>query len=112
MEAQNFTPAGQPIFYQMVIAPMRGTPTNEAVVEESLIKFAKVLDIHEERLAKAPYLGGESFSLADLTHMPLTHYLIGLPKVSDVFRARKNVMAWWERISSREAWKKVTALSA
>ncbi|MCO5591844.1 hypothetical protein L7F22_045837 [Adiantum nelumboides] len=112
VEGQNYAPAGHPIFYQLVIGPMRGVPTDVALVEESLVKFEKVLDIYEERLGKTPYLGGESFSLADLTHLPLTHYLMNLPKVSPAFHSRKNVMAWWERISTRPAWKKVSAMSA
>ncbi|KAI5060988.1 hypothetical protein GOP47_0023493 [Adiantum capillus-veneris] len=112
VEGQIYAPAGHPIFYQLVIGPMRGVPTDMAVVEESLVKFEKVLDIYDERLGKAPYLAGESFSLADLTHMPLTQYLMNLPKVAPAFHARKNVMAWWDKISARPAWKKVIAMSS
>lgn len=111
VESQNYTPAAQPLFYQLVIHPMRGLPTDDAAVEEALVKFEKVLDIYEQRLGKAPYLAGESFSLADVTHMPLTHYLMNQPKAAGAFQSRKNVMAWWDRVSARPAWKKVVAMS-
>jgi len=111
VESQNYSPTAQPIIYQLIIHPMRGLPTDDSVVEAGLAKFEKILDIYEKQLGKTPYLAGDSFSLADLTHMPQTQYLISHPKVAGLFHARKNIMAWWDKISSRPAWKKVLALN-
>ncbi|MCO5607063.1 hypothetical protein L7F22_061255 [Adiantum nelumboides] len=112
LEGKNYAPAGHLILYQLVIGPMRGVPTDVALVEESLVKFEKVLDMYEEQMGKTPYLSGYSFSLADMTHLPLTHYLMNLAKLSPAFDSKKNFMAWWERISARPAWKKVSAMFA
>jgi glutathione S-transferase len=111
VESQNFTPALQPIFYQLFVCPMRGLPVDLSVVEANLPKFAKVLDIYEERLGKTPYLAGEFFSLADLSHLPFLQNIVPKPELAHLFQSRKNVWAWWERISQRPAWKKVVAFA-
>ncbi|KAG4921017.1 hypothetical protein JHK82_049954 [Glycine max] len=68
--------------------------------------LGKVLDIYEERLSKAKYLAGDFFSLADLSHLPFTHYWINQVKKEYMVRERKHVSAWWDDISNRPSWKK------
>jgi len=70
-------------------------------------KVGKVLDVYEERLSKSKYLAGDFFSLADLQHLPYTHYLVNTCGKGDLISSRKHVKALWEDISSRPAWKKV-----
>ncbi|CAN1229268.1 Glutathione S-transferase F9 [Linum perenne] len=72
--------------------------------------YAKVLDIYEDRLSKSKYLGGDFFSLADLSHLPFTQYLVGPIKKEYMIKSRKHVSAWWDDISSRPSWKKVLEL--
>ncbi|KAI6673244.1 hypothetical protein NL676_001150 [Syzygium grande] len=73
-------------------------------------KLRKVLDVYEERLSKSKYLAGDFFSLADLSHLPFTQYLVGKMGKEYLVRDRKNVSAWWDDISSRPSWKKVVEL--
>lgn len=112
VEGQSYTSAVQPIFYELLLAPMRGLPTDLSVVEASLGKLATVLDVYEEHLARTPYLAGDFFSLADLSHLPQTHHLLSRAEVAELFHCRKHVKAWWDTISSRPAWKKAVAFSA
>lgn len=111
VEAQNLTPAIRPIFFQLVVAPMKGMATDHGIVEESVSKLNKVLDVYEEHLGKHEYLAGNFFSLADLSHLPMTFGVLKYTDKGELFTSRKNVSAWIERISSRPAWKQVIALS-
>ncbi|KAJ4975990.1 hypothetical protein NE237_001096 [Protea cynaroides] len=62
--------------YYLLFQPKGGLPVDDKIVKESEEKLEKVLDIYDERLSKSKYLAGEFFSLADLLHIPLTHYLV------------------------------------
>jgi glutathione S-transferase len=88
---------------------MHGRQGDETVVKQQLEKLEKVLDIYEAHLSKNKYLAGDFFSLADLSHIPYTYYLVNVAKKGDRITSRKHVSAWWEDISSRASWKTVTA---
>ena len=110
VEAHNFHP---PI-YNLVIhilfpSILRVTP-DPKVIEDSEEKLGKVLDIYEDRLSKSKYLGGDFFSLADLSHLPFTDYLVNNMGKEYMIKDRKHVSAWWDEISSRPSWKKVLQL--
>eukprot|EP00246_Nothoceros_aenigmaticus_P001255 TRINITY_DN1171_c0_g1_i1.p2 TRINITY_DN1171_c0_g1~~TRINITY_DN1171_c0_g1_i1.p2 ORF type:complete len:218 (+),score=55.86 TRINITY_DN1171_c0_g1_i1:188-841(+) len=107
VESQNFNPLVSGIVGQIVFAKYKGSETNWDTVKELLAKLEKVLDIYEEHLSKSKYLAGDFFSLADLSHLPYTHYLINVAQKGDGIKSRKHVSAWWDDISSRPSWKKV-----
>ncbi|KAG6403335.1 hypothetical protein SASPL_135552 [Salvia splendens] len=73
-------------------------------------KLEKVLDVYEERLSKSKYLGGERFTIADLTHLPNTRFLMEEGGMEDLIKRRKNLHNWWLDISSRPSWLKVMDL--
>ncbi|KAL6627877.1 hypothetical protein ACP70R_031603 [Stipagrostis hirtigluma subsp. patula] len=109
VEAHTYNPALSPVVYECLIYPaMRGVPTNQKVVEESLEKLKKVLDVYEARLSKHDYLAGDFLSFADLNHFPYTHYFMGTPHAS-LFDAYPHVKAWWERLAARPSVKKISA---
>ncbi|CAM6084515.1 unnamed protein product [Calypogeia fissa] len=90
----------------------KGLQTDHAAVEAHLEKLEKVLDIYEVHLAKSQYLAGDFFSLADLSHIPLTHAFLTLAKKGEHITKRPAVKAWYEDISARPSWKKVQELIA
>ncbi|KAH7433030.1 hypothetical protein KP509_07G051100 [Ceratopteris richardii] len=112
VESQNYNPPISTVVAQLVFVPMRGGTPNMDVVNENLAKLEKVLDIYEEHLSKSEYLAGDFFSLADLSHIPYTHYLINIAKKGDVITSRKHVNEWWQKISSRPSWQKVVELAS
>ncbi len=59
-------------------------------------------------LSTRDYIGGDSFSIADIAHVPYTHYAIQAG-VSEPIDSRPHVKAWWKRISERPAWQKLNA---
>lgn len=74
-------------------------------------KLEKVFDVYEQRLSKSNYLAGDSFTLADLSHLPGIRYLISEAGLGYLVTEKKNVNAWWEDVSNRPAWKKLMKLA-
>ncbi|KAL6983237.1 Glutathione S-transferase F9 [Sarracenia purpurea var. burkii] len=107
VEAHNFHPPIDNLVIQILFSPMLGLTADQKLIQESEEKLGKVLDIYEQRLSKTKYLAGDFFSLADLSHLPFTHYLMGVMGKEYMIRDRKNVSAWWDDISNRPSWKKV-----
>eukprot|EP00268_Persea_americana_P032315 TRINITY_DN3173_c0_g1_i1.p1 TRINITY_DN3173_c0_g1~~TRINITY_DN3173_c0_g1_i1.p1 ORF type:complete len:216 (-),score=41.49 TRINITY_DN3173_c0_g1_i1:376-1023(-) len=106
VEANQYSPPITALVFEILIKPLLGGTTDPHVVEAQSEKLGKVLDIYEERLSKNKYLAGEHFTLADLHHLPYTFNLMKTLK-SSLISNRPHVLAWWEDISSRPAWKKV-----
>ncbi|XP_065852510.1 glutathione S-transferase F9-like [Euphorbia lathyris] len=111
VEAQNFHPPIYDMTLHILFASALGFTADEKLIKDSEEKLGKVLDVYEERLSKTKYLGGDFFSLADLSHLPFTHYLVGPMKKEYMIRNRKHLSAWWDDISNRPSWKKVLHLS-
>ncbi|KAH9288945.1 hypothetical protein KI387_033062, partial [Taxus chinensis] len=110
VEAQNYAEPIYTLVGNLFFAPKVGLPVDLEAVERDEPKLGKVLDVYEQRLSKSKYLAGDFFSLADLTHLPFTHYLVNKIGKAYLVKERKHVNEWWEDISSRPAWKKVLEL--
>lgn len=111
MEAHNYNDLAFDIIFQKVILPRMGGIMDLNLVEICEQKLKKVLDIYEQRLSKSKYLAGESYTLADLSHLPATRYLMNEANKGYLIRDRKHVSAWWDNISSRPAWKQLMKLA-
>ncbi|WCJ21370.1 Glutathione S-transferase [Euphorbia peplus] len=110
VEAQNFEPVASQLNWDIIFKPMFGMQTDVAVVEENEAKLASVLDVYESRLAQSKYLGGDSFTLADLHHLPNLQYLLN-HQSKKLIDARPHVAAWAADITARQTWAKVLALN-
>eukprot|EP00475_Leptophrys_vorax_P027450 TRINITY_DN39141_c0_g1_i2.p1 TRINITY_DN39141_c0_g1~~TRINITY_DN39141_c0_g1_i2.p1 ORF type:complete len:131 (-),score=6.30 TRINITY_DN39141_c0_g1_i2:178-570(-) len=106
-EGHSITPEVLIIVIERVIKPLyfKSQP-DEAKIEAAKAKLSKILDVYEKHLVGREYLVGDSYTLADLTHVPFTETLAHTPEF-ELFTSRPNVKSWWERISTRPAWKKV-----
>ncbi|CAN6701620.1 unnamed protein product [Malus baccata var. baccata] len=71
------------------------------IIQESEEKLGKVLDIYEEWLSNSKYLASDFFSLADLSHLPFTYYLVAHMGKKYMIRYRKHVSTWWDDISNK-----------
>nr|QCY50335.1 glutathione S-transferase [Salix babylonica] len=111
IEAHNFNDLVFNIIFQVVILPRIGQEGDSELVKTLEEKLEKVLDVYEKRLSRSRYLAGESFTLADLSHMPATRYLISEAGLGHLVKDRKKLNAWWEDISSRPSWKKLIDLA-
>ncbi|XP_037488465.1 glutathione S-transferase 4-like [Triticum dicoccoides] len=110
VEAHQYQPAIANIVRQCVILPFIGGARDQAVVDEYVGKLEKVLDVYEARLSSSPYLAGDFFSLADLVHFGFTYCLVAGTEYATLLESRASVMAWWGRIMTRPAVRKVAPL--
>ncbi|KAK6127399.1 hypothetical protein DH2020_038859 [Rehmannia glutinosa] len=109
VESLQYNPPAGKLTLELAIKPMLGMATDEAVVEEKEAELAKVLDVYESRLGQSKYVSGDSFTLADLHHLPTLSYLMGT-RVKSVFDSRPHVSAWCADILARPSWQKVIAM--
>nr|ADB97493.1 glutathione S-transferase 4 [Vitis hybrid cultivar] len=112
VEAHNFNELVYTLVMQLVILPRMGERGDLALAHTCEQKLEKVFDVYEQRLSKSRYLAGDSFTLADLSHLPAIRYLVKEAGMAHLVTERKSESAWWEDISNRAAWKKVMELAA
>jgi glutathione S-transferase len=109
VEGQHFEPASTALIVELVLNPFYGKPTNEAAVKANEEKLAKVLDVYENRLTESKFLGGDTFSLADLHHLANIAYLWDTT-IKKLFTSRPKVSAWCDVIMARDSWAKVVEM--
>nr|QLP89083.1 glutathione S-transferase 4 [Vitis rotundifolia]QLP89084.1 glutathione S-transferase 4 [Vitis rotundifolia] len=112
VEAHNFNELVYTLVLQLLILPRMGERGDLALAHTCEQKLEKVFDVYEQRLSKSRYLAGDSFTLADLSHLPAIRNLVKEAGMAHLVTERKSVSAWWEDISNRAAWKKVMELAA
>ncbi|XP_048444277.1 glutathione S-transferase-like [Pyrus x bretschneideri] len=109
-EGQSFSPPSSTLVFQLAFAPRMKLKQDEGAIRQNEEKFAKVLDVYEKRLGESRFLAGDEFSLADLSHLPNTQYLVNATDRGELITSRENVGRWWSEISSRESWQKVVEM--
>lgn len=108
VEAQNYGPAIGAIVYEKVFKPwMFDAEPDEAVVAKNMEALERVLDVYEKRLEGAEWLGGAELSIADLSHLPYTVYLIEKGGVVEPFQSRPRVWKWLSALRELPSWKRV-----
>ena len=110
VESQNYNPPASKIVNEKLFKKWRGEKADEDVVKKSLEELEKVLDIYEGRLSEYPYIGGEFFSIADISHIPYTNYLLKCG-YKDLYKKRPNVYKWLKRIIKRDSVQYLTRQS-
>ena len=103
VESQNFNPHASAIVSEKVFKKVGG---NEEVIKEHLAALEKVLDVYEKRLSNQEYIGGDNYSIADISHIPYAYMLLKCG-FKEEFKARQNVYNWLKRIMRREAVREV-----
>ena len=100
VESQNFNPPASKIVYEKVFKKMMDKECDEKIVESSVVELEKVLDVYEKRLQNSTYIGGNDFSIADISHIPYTNHLLRCG-FKELFKSRPNVYKWVKRIMKR-----------
>ncbi|XVE77491.1 hypothetical protein DITRI_Ditri13aG0066900 [Diplodiscus trichospermus] len=111
VEAHNFNDLVYTLVLQLVILPRMGKQGDLALAHGCEQKLEKVLDIYDQRLSNSTYLAGDTFTLADLTHLPAIRYLVNDAGMGHLVTQREHVNAWLQTISNRSAWKKLMMLA-
>lgn len=111
-EAQNFSPPSSALVFHLAFAPHLNIPQDQSVIAENEKKLQQVLNVYDEILSKNEYLAGDDFTLADLSHLPNSHYIVNSnsERGKKIFTSRKNVARWYDKISKRETWEQVVKM--
>jgi len=110
IETSYFDPSASGIVFERAFKKMKGLgEADETKVASLKEQLNAKLDVYEKILSKQPYLAGQEFTLADLFHLPYGSWLVKLGEGS-FFESRPHVKQWWNRITSRPAWKTVQEL--
>ncbi|AAF02872.1 Similar to glutathione S-transferases [Arabidopsis thaliana] len=111
IESFEFDPLTSTLTWEQSIKPMYGLKTDYKVVNETEAKLEKVLDIYEERLKNSSFLASNSFTMADLYHLPNIQYLMDT-HTKRMFVNRPSVRRWVAEITARPAWKRACDVKA
>ncbi|XBH66982.1 hypothetical protein VPH35_095433 [Triticum aestivum] len=108
VDAHQLEPVLKPIVFNCIINPFVGRDVDQGLVDESVEKLKKLLEVYEARLSSNKYLAGDFVSFADLTHFSFMRYFMATEHAV-VLDAYPHVKAWWEALLARPSVKKVIA---
>ncbi len=103
IETSEFSPNAMKFIYQYVFQ----RPQEPGVIEAAGKALDTTCAVMEAQLAKTPFLAGAELSIADIGFMPYIEYAMGSP-AKDIFAKYPHVMAWWNKISERPTWRRVS----
>ncbi|CAF5021494.1 unnamed protein product [Rotaria sp. Silwood1] len=110
IESSYFDSHANSIVGERIFKKMRGGEPDMNKVAELRRDLAENLDVYENILSSQSYLGGNTFTLADLFHLPLGSLLVKCGE-GELFESRPHVKQWWNKISTRQAWKTVQTMT-
>lgn len=107
-ESQNFSPIISKIVYEKVFKPMQNKITDETIITDELQKFKLILRIYNTRLEDHKYIGGNDFSIADISHIPYLYYFVNASNTFKNFiKEYPHVYKWYKRLISRKYVKRI-----
>lgn len=102
VESQNYNPHVSKIVNERLFKKWRGEKPDTKVIETELEALNKVLDVYETRLSKVAFIGGDQFSIADISHIPYTNYMLRCG-YKELYKSRPNVYRWIKQIIKRSS---------
>lgn len=107
-ESQNMSPVLSKIVYEKLFKKWKDP---KAVVDEELItretdNLRKVLGVYEKRLSESRYIGGDDFSIADISNIPYIHAFVKCGYKS-VLKEFPTTYRWIKKIMLRDSVKQV-----
>ena len=106
VESNNFNPHISSVVYEKLFKKMLGGECDDTVVERELEKLGRVLDIYDKRLEGTEYIGGDRFSIADISHIPYAYCFLKCGYKNEL-KKRPNVYKWLKKIIRRDSVKSV-----
>ncbi|CAE6452734.1 unnamed protein product [Rhizoctonia solani] len=102
IEYSSFDPSASGLAYERVFGPMRGGESNKDLVKKYVDTLDSKFDGYERILSKQKYLAGDTFTLADLFHLPYGKIVYDLEP--QLYSKRPNLKRWWGEISALPSW--------
>jgi len=109
-ESQNFNPAVSKFVYEKIFKKWfnKDAEINETILQESITELEHVFSVYEKRLEKSKYLGGDSFSIADISHIPYLFLFVNAgSEYKQILKKYPFVYKWYKKLISRESVKTI-----
>ncbi|CAE6525846.1 unnamed protein product [Rhizoctonia solani] len=103
IEYSIFDPPASTITYERIVRPMRAETPDQELIKKCTDTLIAKMDGYERILSKQKYLAGDTFTLADLFHLPYCQIISVIEP--QIINSKPHVKAWWDDISSRDSWK-------
>jgi glutathione S-transferase len=94
------------LVWQRVVTPMTGGTPDEGAVKDAMPQIRLCLSEFDRILDGAAWFGGGALSLADLHLAPIMAYMTMTPESADLMKPHPRLIAWWQRMSTRESMEK------
>jgi glutathione S-transferase len=110
VESQNFNPPISKVIYEKVFKKWKNPDAviDENVINSALEELGKVLDVYEKRLLESKYIGGDSFSIADISHIPYLYLFVNSSlKYKKYLKKYPNVYKWYKKMLTKDSVKEV-----
>ncbi|CAE6446539.1 unnamed protein product [Rhizoctonia solani] len=107
IEYSSFDPCAAPLVFERVFSKMFGGQPNEELAQKYTTSLNAKLEGYERILSTQKYLAGNTFTLADLFHLPYGSHVNQIDPT--ILGSKPNVKRWWDEISSRPSWKAASA---
>ncbi|CAG9991215.1 unnamed protein product [Clonostachys byssicola] len=106
--SQFYDPALQVLIMKLFYpAGARGEHSDEAATRDSIDRLHNKLNVLDKILSTQDYFAGPQFTIVDAFYMPVISSLFDAGE-GPAIKQRENLASWWERVSNRESWKKIT----
>ena len=114
VESQNFNPPISKFIYEKVFKKWKDPEAiiDETVLNAALEELSSVFDVYEERLSESKYIGGDSFSIADISHIPYLHmFVTSGPEYKTFLKKYLRVYKWYKRMLMKDSVKEVLGIN-
>lgn len=103
VESQQFNPPASKIVYEKIFKKWSDETQkpDEDIIADSVKSLERVLDVYETQLETNTYISGDTYSIADISHIPYINQLLKCG-YKGLFKSRPNVYKWVKRIIKRE----------
>lgn len=103
IESANFSAHAMKFVYHHLLH----VEQDAATLTHAGAAFDKALDILAKELSGSPFIGGDTFSLADICYMPYFEYAMLTPAEARISK-HPTLTAWWSKVRERPSWRKVS----
>lgn len=119
VESQQFNPPASKIVYEKVFKkwsdetqdkPDKQGKPDQDILADSVKSLERVLDVYETQLENNTYISGDTYSIADISHIPYINQLLKCG-YKNIFKSRPNVYKWIKKIIKRETVQSVLSES-
>lgn len=115
VESQNFNPPISKYIYEKVFKKWKDpeSVSDETILSQALDELSAVFDVYEKRLEESKYIGGASFSIADISHIPYLHMFVNIGEENKKFvKKYPHVYKWYKRMLMKDSVKEVLNISS